>query len=66
MGVAPEHDGTIALYYHPELVGMASDDVLMLILEHEGMHVLNKHVPRLIRMLANELNEKRKPLKSVI
>ena len=66
MGVAPEHDGMIALYYQPDLVGMASDDVLMLILEHEGMHVLNKHVPRLIRMLANELNEKRKPLKSTI
>jgi len=66
MGVAPEHDGLIALYYHPDLVDMATDDVLMLILEHEGMHVLNKHVPRLIRILANELNDKRKPLKASI
>jgi predicted metal-dependent peptidase len=66
MGVAPEHDGMIALYYQPELVDVASDDVLMLVLEHEGMHVLNKHIPRLIRMLANELNEKRKPMKSQI
>jgi len=66
MGVAPEHDGMIALYYHPELVSVASDDALMLILEHEGMHVLNKHIPRLIRILANELNERRKPLKGQV
>lgn len=63
MGVAPEHDGMIALYYRPELVEVASDESLMLVLEHEGMHVLNKHIPRLIRILSNELNERRKPLK---
>ena len=66
MGVAPESDGLISLYYRPELVDVATDEVLMLILEHEGMHVLNKHVPRLIRILANELNEKRKPLKAQV
>ena len=36
------------------------------ILEHEGMHVLNQHIPRLLRMLGNELNEEKKSVKSRI
>jgi predicted metal-dependent peptidase len=57
MGVGPEKDGTLCLYYHPALVEKTEDSILLKIIEHEGLHVLNKHIPRLIRMLANEISE---------
>lgn len=56
MGVGPEPDGTISLYYKPSWVEKNSDEVIKEILEHEGMHLLNRHVPRLIRIIANEFN----------
>jgi len=59
MGVAPEPDGTISLYYKPSWVEKNTDEVIKLILEHEGMHLLNKHVPRLIRIIANEFNPRK-------
>ncbi|MHA1815241.1 MAG: VWA-like domain-containing protein [Candidatus Heimdallarchaeaceae archaeon] len=60
MGVAPEKDGTISLYYNPALMEGTSDSEVIKVIEHEGMHLLNKHIPRFIRILANEVNEKRK------
>lgn len=54
MGVAPEKDGTITLYYCPELVDNTDDENLMKVIEHEGTHILNKHIPRLLRILAME------------
>jgi predicted metal-dependent peptidase len=54
MGVAAEMDGTITLWYHPELVDKTDDVNMSKILEHEGMHLLNKHIPRLIRIIADE------------
>lgn len=63
MGVAPEKDGTISLYYNPELMEGTADSEIVKIIEHEGMHLLNKHIPRFIRILANEVNELRKKAK---
>ena len=57
MGVAPTKQGTLQLLYHPELVDGTKDAVLKYVLEHEGMHVLNKHISRLIRIITNELDE---------
>lgn len=54
MGVAPEMDGTITLWYHPKLVDGTDEKNLTKILEHEGMHLLNKHIARLIRIIADE------------
>ncbi len=63
MGVGPEKDGTLTLYYAPELlVGTADKEVLKIVV-HEGMHVLNKHIPRYLRIMANETSEQRKTLK---
>lgn len=56
MGVAPQVDGTIVLMYHPELVDGTSDEDLKMIFEHEGMHLLNKHISRLLRIIAEEPN----------
>lgn len=63
MGVAPEPDGTISLLYEPDLVAKTSDKDILTIIEHEGMHLLNKHISRLLRVLSNETSESRKGLK---
>lgn len=64
MGVAPETDGTITLYYQPDLFNATDDKNILSIIEHEGMHLLNKHIPRLLRILSNETSEPRKHIKS--
>jgi predicted metal-dependent peptidase len=66
MGVAPEPDGTICLYYHPYLVQETDDSTLVKVIEHEGLHLLNKHIPRALRILANETENKKKYIKSRI
>jgi len=57
MGVAPEKDGTISLYYNGPLVEKTEDSEILRILEHEGMHLLNKHVSRLLRIISNEASK---------
>ena len=63
MGVAPEKGGTIVLLYEPNLMAQTDDKEITKIIEHEGMHVLNKHIPRLLRVIANETTEKGKQKK---
>lgn len=65
-GVAPETDGTITLYYQPELIAATSDENILHIIEHEGMHLLNSHIPRLLKILANEMIKEKKMLKAQI
>lgn len=55
MGVGPEPDGTMTLFYEPYLLSRTEDKYILRILEHEGMHILNQHVARYIRMLSNEI-----------
>ena len=64
MGVGPEKDGTLTLYYEPELMAGTSDKEILKVIEHEGMHILNKHIPRYLRILANETAEQRKTVKT--
>ena len=64
MGVAPEPDGTICLYYNPLLVKNTDDATITKIIEHEGLHLLNKHIPRLIKILSNEIDLYRKNMKA--
>ena len=66
MGIAPEPDGTICLYYHPDLLAKTDDANLTKILEHEGLHILNKHIPRLIRILVNEMSVENKSMKAIV
>ncbi len=66
MGVKPNINGTITLVYHPELLMNTSDEVLKKVIEHEGMHVLNKHPSRLIRLLSNEVQPSQKLKKSIV
>jgi len=57
MGVAPERDGAIVLLYRPELIDKTEDKEILKVLEHEGMHLLNKHISRLLRIMANEVTD---------
>jgi predicted metal-dependent peptidase len=66
MGVGAEPDGTISLYFVPDLVEKTDDRNLLTIIEHEGMHVLNKHISRLLRILANETKEHMKGPKAKV
>ena len=66
MGVGPEKDGTLTLYYEPNLMAGTADKAILTIVEHEGMHILNKHIPRYLRILANETAEQRKTIKTEV
>jgi len=66
MGVAPEPDGTICLYYHPDMVDGTDDANVTKVIEHEGLHLLNKHIPRLIKILSNETEPFKKSIKARI
>lgn len=54
MAVAPEKNGTLSLLYDPVMVSNTSSDVILKIIEHEGMHVLNKHIPRFLKIVSEE------------
>lgn len=54
MGVAPRKDGTLALLFNPNYFNGTDDDAMKKAIEHEGMHILNKHIPRLLRIIDNE------------
>jgi len=50
LGVTISEDGFLELLYNSALIDVTDDKVLMLGLEHEGFHILNKHLPRLNEM----------------
>lgn len=60
MGVEIEQDGTITLVYNTNYVNLADDEFLKFAIEHEGIHILNHHIPRLLKILVNEPDEKLK------
>jgi predicted metal-dependent peptidase len=66
MGVAPRPNGTIELLFNPSYFEGTTNEVLKKVIEHEGMHVLNKHIPRLLRILSNEPIDKMKMAKARI
>ena len=64
MGVSPNRDGTINLMYRPDDIENTSSEVISKILEHEGQHLLNQHIPRLLRLLSTDVDDKKKFVKS--
>ncbi len=66
MGVAPEVDGTISLIYNPAIIEVTSDEVILTVLEHEGMHILNKHISRLLRIMSDEIDKRKIIAKSYV
>ena len=66
MGVAVQNDSTVALLYDPDLFEKTDEKNLMKIIEHEGMHLLNQHLQRLLRLMTNEsTNEKKQEIMKV-
>ena len=63
MGVAPEKDGSVSLYYHPDLVAKTADDQILTVLEHEGMHLLNHHIARGMKVYYNETDIQNRAIK---
>jgi predicted metal-dependent peptidase len=51
--VAPTPQGALELLYNPILISATSDDDVNEILHHEGLHILNKHLSRVMRILAD-------------
>lgn len=66
MGVGAEPDGTISLLYDKEMLDATDDKMVGKVIEHEGLHLLNKHIPRLIRIISDETDELRKASKMKI
>jgi predicted metal-dependent peptidase len=51
--VAPTPEGKLELLYNPILLAGTSDEYIDEILHHEGLHILNKHISRMMRILAD-------------
>lgn len=51
--IAPTPDGKLELLYNPILIAGTSDEYVDEILHHEGLHVLNKHISRMMRLIAD-------------
>lgn len=47
LGVCVADDGFLELIYNPQLIDGTDDKVIILGLQHEGTHILNKHLLRL-------------------
>jgi predicted metal-dependent peptidase len=56
MGVESDKEGNVALIYSGKKVENTENKTILLLLEHEGMHLLNKHLSRFLRIVANDLN----------
>lgn len=50
-GVCINENGNINLVYNPKFLELTNDDVIEKTLEHEGFHLLDKHLIRLNRIL---------------
>jgi predicted metal-dependent peptidase len=66
MGVAAQLDGRITLCYNPELIERTSEEEILKVLSHEGIHLINKHLARLLRIMAEEPNVAKQKSKMAI
>lgn len=66
MGVAVLSDGEVQLWYNPQMVEKSDYKNLEKCMEHEGMHLLNGHLSRCIKILADEIIEYNKIVKMKI
>ena len=63
MGVGAAKDGTLTLGYNPELLNKTTDEWVLKVLEHEGMHILNHHIPRSMKVYYNETDLQNRKIK---
>jgi len=63
IGVGPTADGIIVLDYNSDFINLLNDKDLEIVLQHEGMHLLNKHISRLFRIITDEVDNFIKSMK---
>ena len=56
MGVGVVRDGTIALFYNQKRVDQCKPKDIIKIIEHEGLHIINNHLVRVIKLLTDEID----------
>jgi len=66
MGICLEKDGNYSLLYQPDLIEKTNNETINIILEHEGLHLINMHIARFIRIMATELNDTKKEFKQFV
>lgn len=66
MAVATDIDETTILSYNPMLISEEDFSPLEKIVQHEGIHLLNDHLPRLYRLLESETDKNRKKMVEII
>jgi predicted metal-dependent peptidase len=64
--IGAKNDGLLYLFYNPETISKMNDKDIEVVLSHEGIHILNKHISRLIKLLADETIETEKKKKSLV
>ena len=64
--VAPTPEGKLELLYNPILIAGTTDEYVDEILHHEGLHVLNKHVSRMMRIIADLPDHQKKQHMDII
>ncbi len=62
VGVNP-NKGTLILMYNSKKIENTGNKEIRFILEHEGVHILCNHIPRLIKIIADEITLGRKAMK---
>jgi predicted metal-dependent peptidase len=65
-GIGALKDGMLYLFYNPIMVSKMNDKDIEVVLSHEGIHILNKHISRLIKIWADETIESEKQKKMLV
>ena len=64
-GVSIDDNGNLILFYNPIMVDLMDDSAIKKVLEHEGFHLINKHIIRLIKLLGDFGKEREEIVKNV-
>ncbi|RLA61718.1 MAG: hypothetical protein DRQ78_08505 [Epsilonproteobacteria bacterium] len=63
MHVECDKHGTISLVFISNIFDIITEKEILKLLEHEGYHLLNQHLVRLLRLICDETNLQRKAIK---
>jgi len=58
--IAPTPQGTLELLFNPILIAATPDVDLHEMLHHEGLHILNKHLSRMLRIISEHPEDQQK------
>ncbi len=61
-----EDDGKVTMLYNSKLLETAPDKTIDKCIEHDGLHLLNNHISRFLRIVNNEFVKEQKEIKSLL